>query len=481
MCHFSALILMRGKRTINAKAQSLEGATPENPGRTRGLSRLFKHQIALLLILLTALFLRLWYGLAQDHQSVYENRNGDSAWYLANGYVLVTGRDTDYPVDLSRLPTAPLYLILIGVWQALLSPEAAVVAIRITQAILGVATIYFAYELARKIAGDDGAGLITAGVLALSPAFITEAAQIATETLYIFLVTGGLLAFTSSQVGAGLGPAPTKMLVLSAFLLGLATLTRGVMLGFPVGLALLALLSHGWRAGWKRAAVLLLVYALTISTWTVYNLVRFDRLVIGAEGFAAFLYISASGWESPQQVDEAISEDVGGSVIQEELEDLQAENQARQAEFSSAAVATISADPVGYLQRRIGDLQPHGTAFFPGESLKDAASNWLRDDRTASGLIELTRGDAFWPKLALYLFHFTGLIFGLVGMWQTRQRWRLTLPLIGFIAYTLLVALVTLALPRYLFPAEVFWWVLSGIVISQQLSVFSKMRIHKTI
>src|SRR5438477_1372583 len=61
-------------------------------------------------------------------------------------------------------------------------------------------------------------------------------------------------------------------------------------------------------------------------------------------------------------------------------------------------------------------LQPHNTEYFPGESLKDVALTWLSSDRSLTELAALTRKDAFWPKLALYIFHFWALGFGLAGI-----------------------------------------------------------------
>lgn len=261
--------------------------------------------------------------------------------------------------------------------------------------------------------------------------------------------------------------------MLSGILFGLATLTRAILLAFPLGLALHLVLVDSWRSGLKRGLVFLVTYVLVVSTWTFYNLIRYDRLVIGAEGFAAFLYISAEGWEGPQAVDESLAEDAPGVAVDDIA------NDQRQDVYVEAASQSIRSDPLGYLRRRgtelVGGLaQPHGTAFFPGESLKDAMSNWLEGDRTMGSLVALVGAEAFWPKLTLYVLHFVGLIMGLVGMWLTRRRWRLTLPLIGFIGYTLLVALVTLALPRYLFPMELFWWVFASVVISRQWSVISQ-------
>ncbi len=208
---------------------------------------------------------------------------------------------------------------------------------------------------------------------------------------------------------------------------------------------------RGWRKGWRRAALLLVVYALVVSTWTVYSLARWNRFVIAGNGLPAFLYLGATGWTSPQQVDQSL-EPYNGDELQ-------------------GAQAAIGSDPAGWIGRRIGELasaylQPHGTTFFPGASLRDLALGVL--DGTHS-LADLVQGDAFWSKLALYLFHFVGLLAGLVGIWLYRRRWRVALPMLGLIAYLTLVHFFLLASPRYLFPNEVFWWVFAAAALDHLL------------
>ncbi len=409
--------------------------------------------------LVLALLLRVVFGLLQDTQTPYTNLSADGYWYLKSGLELVSG------ADFLHLPTAPVYMLFAGWWQQLLPGAGAIIGIRLVQALLGTFTCYLAFLLARRVTGTERAGLIAAGVLAVSPVFVIEAAQVATETLYLTLIAAGITVYVM-QVDRAKGHG-WRSLVWVALLFGLATLTRAVSLLFPVGLALHLLMLYGWRAGLRRAAVLLLAYALVVSTWTIYNVVRFDRWVVGAEGLAAFLYIGATSYTSPQDVDERLSEDASEEV---EIDATQAE---RQEAYIDAAGNVIGRDPGAYIRHRVGELarayvQPHGTVFFPGDSLRTLAAGWLRDDRSFGGLLALTRADAFWPKLVVYIFHYVGLVAGLAGMWLYRRRWRVALPLIGFIIYTTLVHLVLLALPRYIFPTELFWWVFAAGLLARQ-------------
>ena len=431
---------------------------------------------ALFVILLVALALRLLTGLAQEHRLGYENGGGDVTWYLAYSYALATDLEwgnapdygTDvypegYPIALRNLPTPPLYLLFIGIPQALLPREVAIITIRIAQALLSTTTCFLAYRLGRKLTEDRRVGLVAAGALALSPVFILESAQIATETLYIFFIALALTVYLERQ--------STRSMGLVGLLLGLATLTRAVALLFPLGLMIHLLLTAGLRRGLRRAVPLLLVYTLTVCSWTVYNLVRWNRFVIAGDGFAAFLYLGATetGWQGPDETDAALVDDSG--AIPTEPED-------QQALYLDNAQQLIISNLVAYLRQRVEQLtaaymQPHGTLHFSGESLRDLVINWLREDRSLAGFVRLAQADAFWPKLALYMFHYTALALGMVGLWLTRQRWRQSLPLAGFILYTTLIHLVLFVLPRYIFPTEVFWWIFAAVSI---VAIYQRFR-----
>jgi hypothetical protein len=243
-----------------------------------------------------------------------------------------------------------------------------------------------------------------------------------------------------------------------ALLLGLATLTRAVLLLFPVGLAIHWLLVRGWRKGWSQALLLLLIYSLVVGSWTLYVQVRYERWVIGAPSFSAFLFVGATEWAGPQGTDALLTEATG-----ERLTEPDEQNQA----YQEAALNSISANLLGWLGRRVSELigailQPHGTVAFPGPSLRDLAVEWWRGDRSVAGLQTVTQTEGFWPKLVIYLFHYGGILLGMISLWRSRRLWRRALPLVGLIVYTLLIHLLLLALPRYLFPLHPICWVMAG-------------------
>lgn len=414
-------------------------------------------------LILLAFLLRLATGLGQNHELGYQTDGGDSTWYLATGYALMTGFDNgrlaDYGVNthpdgisisLQGLASPPLYLIFIGSSQALFPRATAILLIRAAQALLGAATVWLLWRLGRRVTGNDSAAFIAATAIAISPAFILESAQIATETLYIFLLLAALTHHSERP----------ERVVVTGLLLGLATLTRAVLLLFPLGIAIHLLLLAGLRQGLRRALLLLAVYSLVVGSWSVYNLARWQRFVIAGEGLPAFLYISAldEGWQGPTELDTQLLEDTGA---------LPSESAARQATYLQGAQQRISADPAGHLRRRLTELgaallQPFGAGYFEGPPLRLMAQDWWRDGGSPADLLRMTAAQNFWPRLLIYLLHFTGLLAGLAGLWLTRRRWRQTLPLAGFIAYTFLLHLALYAIPRYLFPTLALWWVFAG-------------------
>ena len=65
---------------------------------------------------------------------------------------------------------------------------------------------------------------------------------------------------------------------------------------------------------------------------------------------------------------------------------------------------------------------------------------------------DLIQSEGFFPKLIIYIFHYIGLIGGLIGIYLTRRDWLKVLPLTLPIAYfTIFYTLLTI-IPRYLLP-----------------------------
>jgi hypothetical protein len=399
------------------------------------------------LIAAAALILRLIVALGQDPLAPYDPaRSDDSAWYLANAYALVTGAQPPTMItDVSRLASPPLYFLFVGMPQAQLTPAGAVIAVRVVQAIMSAVTVVLACDLARRLSENRRAAALIAWALALHPALIVESGRILTETLFIFLLTAAVWLMLRRPMW-------------SAPVYALAALTRAVAL--PLPLLLISALRLLRRVTWRELIIFLIIYAAGVGAWTAYSAARWGRWVIAGEGLSAFIYLGAAGWADPQSVDAALAD--AGALVDGERD------------FASAAASAVWADPLGYAARRVSELigaylQPHGTTSFPGASLREALAVWWRADRTLDGLIGLTMRDSFWIKLAVYVVHYTGLIlggFGLVRAVRRREKRSTALLIAGVIAYFTAAHLVLLALPRYLFPTAVFWWILASCTFS---------------
>lgn len=429
------------------------------------------------MLTLLALLLRLAAVAGAEHDIGYVADGGDSPWFLAHGFALVTGLDEgrlpgfamdEHPegmkISLRGLTMPPLYLLFIGAPQVLLPREAAVLLVRVMQALAGTLSVWLVWRMGRAVAMHEGAAFIAALAVAVSPAFIFEATRVTSETLYVTLLLAALAHHSHRR----------ERVAVTGILLGLATLTRAVLLLFPLALALQLLLVDGRRQGLRRAMRLLAVYCLVVGSWTVYSLARWDRFVIAGEGVAAFLYIGAleQGWRGPQETDQQLIEDTGP---------LSEETHVRQASYLQGAQQRIAADPAGYLLHRLAELtgaalQPHGSAYVDGPPLRLMAQDWWRAGRSPSELLRWTSLEGFWPRLLIYVIHFVGLLAGLAGLWLSRQRWRQTLPLAAFIAYTLLLHLALHANPRYLFPILPLCWVFAGVALLQAYEKLKALR-----
>jgi hypothetical protein len=122
--------------------------------------------------------------------------------------------------------------------------------------------------------------------------------------------------------------------------------------------------------------------------------------------------------------------------------------------YLQAALAVIAENPGRFLQLLALKLarayvQPNGTVFFAGPSLKAMLGEVVAG---RSGVGALLADATFWPKLTMYAFHFGTIGLGLAAVWRNRARWREILPpvlaIAGFSGAYMLLTII----PRYIFP-----------------------------
>jgi 4-amino-4-deoxy-L-arabinose transferase-like glycosyltransferase len=403
------------------------------------------------LIMLVALLIRLVFVLLIDPSP--NMAGGDSKWYLVTGRELLEDKLT------SVVPVGPTYILYVGVLQKL-GGEAAVRIIRLLNCVMGAAMCGFVYQIGQRYF-NRRTGLLAALVIAVNPMFIIEAGAVLTESVFLFLLLGALALYAAKQDALS-----WKIVAAIGVILGLAALTRPVALAFP--LILIFHLLYRFRRGALRLCLVLgLTYVLTVATWTVYNLVKFNRFIVGADGLIANIYLGTTdqGW-------------CGAICVDEQAGITQSGN--NQSQYVEKMLANLGNSLGRYVVLRLSNLtasllQPHNTPYYPGASIKQLAAEWWASGHLISGIPTLLSSDNFWPKLALYVFHFGALGLGLIGMVVSIRQFGTRLPVYGIVGYFLAVHFVLTAIPRYLFPAEPGWILFGAWVIAERLTARSRV------
>ena len=225
---------------------------------------------ALGLIALAGLALRWAYAVVQRDFLV----QGDAMTFHQVADHLAAGAGFIQPFTVPVQPTAehpPLWeLVLAG---ADLLGADGYLSHRLLAGLIGTVTVVLTGLLGRRVAGPR-AGLLAAGIAAISPMLITADGSLMSETLYGALVAAALLAALAMRAAPSAGRA-----ALVGGLIALAGLTRGEGLGLLALVALPLCLSAGPDR--RRRAVLLAAaagaFALVLAPWTIRNLTTFDE------------------------------------------------------------------------------------------------------------------------------------------------------------------------------------------------------------
>jgi 4-amino-4-deoxy-L-arabinose transferase-like glycosyltransferase len=169
------------------------------------------------------------------------------------------------------VPTAarpPLYPLLIAsLWWGEARP---LLEVRVAQCLMGGLVAVLAYLIGLRIFGRRAALFAGLG-MAFAPVSATLPAAILTETLFTFLLTLGMWLWER------------KYLVMAGVVLGLATLTRAILLPILAAIALMAVMLKFSRVTHLK---ILLGAALVIAPWTVRNAITQH----------AFVPVASTGW-----------------------------------------------------------------------------------------------------------------------------------------------------------------------------------------
>ena len=192
-------------------------------------------------------------------------------------------------------------------------------------------------------------------------------------------------------------------------------------------------------------------FALTLLPWNLYLFSTTGSVL--PSGFSSNLWIGATGsgqWEGREALDRGRRQFKGGDE-----------------DYLSEALGPITRRPFQWLRlraRRLAGavLQPHGTVNLTGPSTKRVLSDWWLQDRSLRGLDAVRRSPWFWLKLSIYLFHYVALVCAALGVRVALRQWREYYAVFAIVGYLFGAYGILTVSPRYLFPAEVFVWVLAA-------------------
>ncbi len=378
-----------------------------------------------------------------------ETFSGDGPFYLS------AARHLDrlwLPANPRRAITSigPFYPLFISPFVHLIPKSAEVaqlVAIRLAQAGVDTLTVLFVYLLARRLFGER-VGRIALIAQAFDPRCLFTTGTIATETLFIALFTGSLLAYLWADEGVRM-----ERYVLSGALLGLAVLTRPIPLLFPAILLIHILLKRRERRGALRGwAALVVAMALVVTPWMVRTAIVSGKLIPVSD--TAFVHF----WRASREDGDVITSDTAvKEAAEEDNLDRSAKAKGVADPYVAAGLRNILEAPLPWLGRTLAKtvasyLQPYGTVILTprGAGVRQALQAFLGGEAPLSAVLTVP---GLWRRLLMYIWHYWGLIGGGVALvLTTRRRWHELLPLWGWLAYATAVTALLLIEPRYVFP-----------------------------
>jgi 4-amino-4-deoxy-L-arabinose transferase-like glycosyltransferase len=320
------------------------------------------------------------------------------------------------------------------------------VSARLAQAGIDTITVAVVHLIAAKLF-DRRIARAAMIAQALDVRSIFQVGALGTETLFIALFSIFMLAYLyATEQGS------RKRYIGAGLLLGITVLTRPVPLLFPAVLAI-----HAWFRGENRRRTLQGVATLT-AAMSVLLIIWMFRLWVNT---GDIIPVTSTGLAHLWVASDEEADDLGNEAFEVEAAELTNDEsvaQITQNDLLLAAVRNIVAAPGAWIKRIGTDLirayaQPYGTNLLTsldGVSFSDV----LR--RVISGrapISELPVYPGFGWRILMYMWHFWGLFFGIVGIAIAVRTYGWSIfPLLGWILYNSLLLPLVLVEARYLFP-----------------------------
>ncbi len=338
----------------------------------------------------------------------------------------------------------PLYSIFLAAGRSVTENED---IIRLLQCLMSVGVLYLIFRI-MKLLEVDQIGLLGALALgAVSPSWIYYPAVFLSEILFGFFLFVGVFLWSLS-----LQPKQSRLsiplLLLSGIFLGLATLTRSVVLLFPIILFAIGVILPERRKLLKPILILTIVWGFTLLPWTIRNYVQFEAIIpVNTMGGIVL-------WQAANPSPEGF-----GFTPWEEIDDVAGTRNEveRNRVLTQKALETYIDDPVRTLR-----LTAIKFLWF-----------WNPWDGDSYGL-----GTTFNPHTFILLF----LSAWFLWSWGIDRKGRppnskihsWILP--SLLGYFLLMALLFYGSPRFRMPVEPILWISSGIGFSRIMGMRRRKR-----
>ena len=148
---------------------------------------------------------------------------------------------------------------------------------RFLQVLASVATLGLALFLAGRITSNRTVLIAVAIFGILSPAWCAYPPRILSETLFGFLFVGSLALLVYGITSTN--KSTVRWFALSGLLLGLAALTRPVVLLLPILLAVVTIVLRSKKFQDRHVILLVLTFSCAVAPWTLRNALVFDAFI----------------------------------------------------------------------------------------------------------------------------------------------------------------------------------------------------------
>lgn len=288
---------------------------------------------------------------------------------------------------------------------------------RLLDVLLSVATVGVVVRLGWQLFADRRAALLAGVIAALWPHLVVASVLRLTETSFAFLFCLGLSLWLGRRWVAGSLAMSLGVLARPTFELLLPALLIGVAVGFH---------RRTWRDAVRPLAVLLAVYAVTMSPWWAHNLVAYGQFVRLHTGGGLVAYVG----HHPDNVE-------GGGLASAPPLDLSPwlaidDPIERDHALQRAAAGFVTDDPVRAARRCVTRVM---RLWRP----------WPNTEEVRSPAVLAVWGATFLPLVCLAVVHLAR---------HTRRVRRSALLLWLPVAYLTAIHALTLASVRYRLPVE---------------------------